>query len=217
MKIIFSILFLVCALFIYQFNAIQLWLLERNYSWTMAKALPYIFAVIIGILLAYTFAKGFKLKSKVLKFGVVTSLFALPFALVFALNPIYDGDFSSQGVDVASSKVTTDSKYNLMVITIPDCPFCLESIARLKMIKKQHPEAQILFSVCSSDTSKLELYKEQIAGAFDIELAAQLEESVKLANGSFPTFFRVEKGVPVYKWSNNQFGAGAIDDFIGGL
>jgi hypothetical protein len=103
------------------------------------------------------------------------------------------------------------------VITIPDCPYCLESIGRLKMIKKQQPEIDILFSVCTTDPGKLELYKEVIGGDFDIEVAPNPEESMKFAGGSFPAFFRVTQGNPVYHWSNNQFGAGAIDDLIGGL
>lgn len=217
MKIIFSIFLLATAYVVYQFQAITLWLIEHRYSWTMAKALPYVIVAVLGIFLAYLFAKSFKMKSTILKATLVTILFALPFAVTFALHPIYEGDFSSNGEEVANSTVSTDSKYNLMVITIPDCPFCLESIDRLKMIKKQNPDASILFSVCTSDSAKLDLYREVIAGDFDIELAKNPEESVKLANGSFPTFFKIEKGQPVYKWGNDQFGAGAIDNYIGGL
>ncbi|MNX99847.1 hypothetical protein D3C86_1323150 [compost metagenome] len=71
----------------------------------------------------------------------------------------------------------------------------------------------MLFSVCSSDAQKMALYKELIAGDFDIALAKDIDASVDLAEGHFPTFVHIEEGKPVYKWSNDQFGSGAIDEF----
>jgi hypothetical protein len=100
----------------------------------------------------------------------------------------------------------------LLIVTIPDCPFCLESITRLKLIKKRNPTIKMLFSVCSEDEQKLNLYRGLIAGDFDIALAKDIEASVKLAEGHFPTFVQLKKGLPSYKWSNDQFGAGAIDE-----
>ena len=71
----------------------------------------------------------------------------------------------------------------------------------------------MLFSVCSSDKEKMTLYKELIAGDFDVALAKDLNGSVALAEAHFPTFVQIDEGKPVYKWSNDQFGAGAIDAF----
>ena len=87
----------------------------------------------------------------------------------------------------------------------------MEAITRLKLIKKRNPSIRMLFSVCTRDKQKLTLYKELIAGDFDIELAKDAEASVRLAEGHFPTFVQLKKGLPAYKWSNDQFGAGAID------
>jgi hypothetical protein len=181
----------------------------------MSKLLPYITLAIEGILLAYSFAKGFKIKSRAAKVLVLLILFATPFTTGFILHPIYQGDFSSEGTEVTATKVKADEKYDLLIVTIPDCPYCLESIFRLKLIKKRNPEVKMLFSVCSENAQKLSLYKELIAGDFDIALAKDIEASVNLAEGHFPTFVRLKKGVPTYKWSNDQFGAGAIDQFEG--
>ncbi|WP_300666768.1 hypothetical protein [Fluviicola sp.] len=219
MKIIFSILLIVCAATLFTFNSLESTLLESGFSWTMSKMLPYLILGFGGILLAYAFAKGFKIKSKIVKVVVVLVLLASPFALGFAFHPIYQGDFSSEGADLAKEKiiVKTDPKYDLLVITIPGCPFCLQSIEHLKLIKKHSPDLKILFSVCSPNKKDLDLYRGLIADDFDIALAKDIDASVDLAEGHFPTFVQLKKGIPAYKWSNDQFGVGAIDKLLGEL
>lgn len=217
MKIIFSILLIVCAATLFTFNSLESTLLESGFSWTMSKMIPYLILGFGGILLAYSFAKGFKLKPKFVKIIIVVFLLALPFVIGFALHPIYQGDFSSEGTELANEKVKIDPKYDLLVITIPGCPFCLESIAHLKLIKKHSPDLKILFSVCSVNKNDLDLYKGLIAGDFDIALAKNVDDYAELAEGHFPTFVQLKKGVPTQKWSNDQFGVGAIDKLIGEL
>ena len=215
MKIIFAIVLILCGLTVYKFADLEISMLNNGFSWTMSKILPYLALAAGGIILAYSFAKSFKIKSKAIKFVTVLILFAAPFAIGFALNPIYEGDFSSEGKKVESTSLKTDEKSGLMVITIPDCPYCLGSIGKLKLIKKRNPDMKILFSVCTTSAQKMSLYKEAITGDFDIELAENEQESVKLAEGSFPAFVQLKKGIPVYKWSNDQFGAGATDKLEG--
>lgn len=217
MKILFFVVLILTGFTIYSFQSFELGLLNNGFSWTMSKLLPYITLFIEGILLAYSFAKGFKFKPRIVKILVVIILLAAPFAEGFREYPIYEGDFSSEGTTVSESTVKVDPKYDLLIVTIPDCPFCLESIFRLKQIKKRNPSVNMLFSVCSSDKQKLNLYKQIIAGDFDIALAKDLDASVQLAEGHFPTFVQLKKGNPVYRWSNDQFGAGAMDEFESGI
>jgi hypothetical protein len=212
MKILFSLVLIICGITLFAFKSFESSLLDSGFSWTMSKLLPYLTLAIGGILMAYSFIKGFKIKSRILKLIAGLVLFAAPFAIGFALHPIFDGDFSSEGTEVKESTVKVDAKYDLLIVTIPDCPFCLESITRLKLIKKRNPTIKMLFSVCSEDEQKLNLYRGLIAGDFDIALAKDIEASVKLAEGHFPTFVQLKKGLPSYKWSNDQFGAGAIDE-----
>lgn len=213
MKILFFIILIISGVTLYTFKSFELSLLNNGFSWTMSKLLPYLTLAIGGILLSYSFAKGFKIKSKLVKILAVLVLFAAPFSVGFVLHPIFEGDFSSEGTEIKETTVKADEKYDLMIITIPDCPYCLESIFRLKLIKQRNPSVKMLFSVCTTDEQKLSLYKELIAGDFDVAMAKDLEASVQLAEGHFPTFVKLKKGLPVYKWSNDQFGAGAIDEF----
>lgn len=217
MKILFFLLLIISGVTIYNFKSFELDLLNNGFSWTMSKLLPYITAVVEGILLAYSFAKAFKFKPKIVKILAVLILFAAPFAIGFVLHPIFEGDFSSEGTEIKTSTVKVDEKYDLLIVTIPDCPFCLESIFRLKQIKKRNPAVKMLFSVCTTNKQKLSLYKQLIAGDFDIAMAEDIDASVQLAEGHFPTFVQLKKGLPAYKWSNDQFGAGALDEFESGI
>lgn len=212
MKILFFIILIISGVTLFTFKSFESSLLDSGFSWTMSKLLPYLTLAIGGILLAYSFIKGFKIKSLIVKIIVGLVLFATPFAIGFVLHPIFEGDFSSEGTEVKESAVKVDAEYDLLIVTIPDCPFCLESITRLKLIKKRNPNIKMLFSVCSGEEQKLELYRGLIGGDFDIALAKDIEASVKLADGHFPTFVQLKKGLPTYKWSNDQFGAGAIDE-----
>ena len=213
MKILFFIILIISGITLYTFKSFEMGLLNNGFSWTMSKLLPYLILGIGGILLAYSFAKGFKIRAKIVKVLGVIILLAAPFAVGFMLHPIYDGDFSSEGTKVKVSTVKMDEKYDLLIITIPGCPHCLASIEKLKKIKERNPDVNMLFSVCSSEKRDLEVYKTLIAEKFDIELAKDLEASVKLAEGRFPTFVQVKKGLPAYKWSNDEFGVGALDQF----
>ncbi|WP_430404527.1 hypothetical protein [Fluviicola sp.] len=217
MKILFSLVLIICGITLFTFKSFESSLLNSGFSWTMSKLLPYLTLAIGGILLVYSFIKGFKIKSRIVKFVVGLVLFATPFAVGFVLHPIYQGDFSSEGTEVKESTVKVDEKYDLLIVTIPNCPYCLESITRLKLIKKRNPNIKMLFSVCAEEEQRLSLYRELIAGDFDIALAKDIEASVKLAEGHFPAFVKLKKGLPTYKWSNDQFGAGAIDELEGDL
>ncbi|WP_341901749.1 hypothetical protein [Fluviicola taffensis] len=217
MKILFSLVLIICGITLFTFKSFESSLLDSGFSWTMSKLLPYLTLAIGGILLVYSFIKGFKIKSRIVKLVVGLVLFATPFAVGFVLHPIYQGDFSSEGTEVKESTVKVDEKYDLLIVTIPNCPYCLESITRLKLIKKRNPNIKMLFSVCAEEEQRLSLYRELIAGDFDIALAKDIEASVKLAEGHFPTFVKLKKGLPTYKWSNDQFGAGAIDELEGDL
>lgn len=212
MKILFSLVLIICGITLFAFKSFESSLLDGGFSWTMSKLLPYLTLAIGGILLAYSFIKGFKIKSRIVKGIIGLVLFAAPFAVGFALHPIFEGDFSSEGTEVKESTVKVDAKYDLLIITIPGCQYCLASIERLKLIKKRNPDIKMLYTVCSSEKRDIELYKSLIAGDFDIELAQDIEASVKLAEGHFPTFVQLKKGLPAYKWSNDQFGAGSIDE-----
>ena len=199
-------------LFITFFKKIELISLNLGLSWTFSKILPYFILCLCGILLFIQFIKiNF---NKYIKFIGGFKLLFLPFVIGFILNPIYEGDFSEEGTNIKTNFSPTDFKNDgLTVVTIPDCPFCFGAIEKLKIIKKRNPKLNIDFVVCSINKQYIKNYIKEINGEFSIRLANNPEELAKTSGFKFPTFFKVEKKKPTYKWSNDQFGVRAIDGF----
>ena len=150
---------------------------------------------------------------KWVKNSIGTLSFIVPFGLGFSLNPIYEGDFSKQGTSIVKNASPADFKKDgLMVITIPNCPFCFGSIQKLKLIKRRQPALEIDFVVCANNKEYLQKYKKEINGSFPIRIADNADSLVFTANFRFPAFVLVKNKKPNYVWSNDQFGVRAIDE-----
>lgn len=199
---IFSILF---------FKDIELSLFNSGSSWTTSKALPYLTTIILGITIALNTYKILGVK-KVYKLILVTILLILPFTISFALHPIYEGDFSKNGKVLESKSYSENSfEHGLMVITIPNCPYCYQAIDQVKKLALRNPDLKIEYVVCSSDTNTISAYKKEIEGLFNIRLAKDRNKLAKVADGGFPAFVQIKNNNFIYKWSNSQFGVRALD------
>lgn len=187
-------------------------LLELGLSHTWSKMLPYLLVILFGLLLARLVYKKFRSNKKV---GVVLSLFFLivPFIAYFTVSPIYQGDFGKNGKKQSfRTAKSTLFHEGLLVIAIPGCPYCLESIASLKMMKKRRPNLKIEFGVIgSTDKSVIEGYKKEIDGKFKISTIKNESAFTANTGNSFPTFVMIKKGKAVYSWTNNKFGVRAKD------
>jgi thiol-disulfide isomerase/thioredoxin len=126
-------------------------------------------------------------------------------------SPIYEGDFSNQSKHVRLTGELLTEKPTLVVITIPNCPFCLGSIQRMKILKKRNPAIQIRYIVCATDTEALTTYKKESGGFFPVELAKDPAKMEQTANYAFPTFILIKKGQS-RSWSNDSFGVLALDE-----
>lgn len=188
-------------------------LLGVGLSHSLSKVLPYILVVLLGVFLARMVYGRFRSNKKT---GIVLSIFFLiaPFIAYFAVNPIYQGDFGKNGREQSFRNAKTTMFHDgLLVLAIPGCPFCMESIEGLKQMKKRRPELKIEFSVFgTSDKELLKGYKKAIDGKF--KLTTLRNETAFTANtgNSFPTFVMIKKGKAVYSWSNNDFGVRAKDE-----
>lgn len=195
-------------------SGIEQFFLNAGFSWTLSKALPYVIAVILGIILAWAFRKKLT-KNMLIKWLFRVTLLVLPFGLYFAFVPIYQGDFSnvSEKVD-RSESIAELGESRLVVITIPNCPYCYESIDKMTLLKNRLPDAQIDYIVCgSNDEMSTEWYQEKGGDAIDVKLADSSNALAKLASGTFPTYVLVgSKKKPVTVWSNENFGVSAMDE-----
>ncbi|MFA7273167.1 MAG: hypothetical protein WC044_04825 [Crocinitomicaceae bacterium] len=188
-------------------------LLNLGLSFTLSKLLPYLTMVVIGVLLLRWALRSNRIQNKIAKISIGVLLLLLPFGVYFALNPIYQGDFSTNGkkIMVLNSK-TILMKDGLLVLAIPGCPYCFESIAALKEMKKHDPSLKIQFAVTGTeDKSTIEPYVKEADGKFKVVLMENTKALVGETGGKFPTFIMVNKGKAVYAWTNDQFGVRAKD------
>lgn len=175
-------------------------------SWTLSKILPFIIALLLGVLVFLYLRQ----KSKVLKWIGGASILVFP-VIYFAINPIYEGDFTNDFHDVNTSEV--DVKFangKLTVLAIPNCPFCYESINRLKLVSDRAGGKEFDFLVLTSDRNNLEFYKEIGNGTLNIDNVTEFEEYTKLSKGRYPTFV-YRDGDNLKVWSNRGFGVVALD------
>ena len=160
-----------------------------------------------GIFLSYLFSKT---NTKVRLFRYF--IWAIPFAIYFAFNPIFEGDFSNNYRELPIKKGLIQAESNqLIVVTIPGCPFCMASIKTIKEIQNRVPNLNVKYVVCSSDTTAVALYKEEIKGSFPITIAPNLKEYARITQGKFPSYMLISKSF-VRIWSNDGFGAIAKDE-----
>lgn len=186
--------------------------LNLGLSYTWSKLLPYILLTIAGILIGvFLFKRSKSLLAKIL--SIIT--IGIPFGIYFAINPIYQGDFSNESRIVEHTAATSELTGNkLVVISLPGCHFCEESVERLKEVKKHDKNIKIEYVVTSSDAETLDFYKEIIKGEFPLRLAENPEAMVNLAQGHFPSFVLIREKKPMKVWVNNTFGVRALDEVV---
>jgi len=179
----------------------------------MSKVLPYLIMVLVGIVLWVIAKKVLKSINKFLRWGLLLLAFIIPFGIYFSISPIYEGDFSNNSIEVSRSDANAElNGKKLVVITIPGCPFCLEAIDQLLVMKGRVPKIEIEYIVCGSDSTSLDWYKEKAGSEISVKLAANKEEMAKIAQHAFPTFVLVDNNHPLKTWPNDSFGVFAKDE-----
>ena len=202
---------LIVVLTVFRFQELEQYLLGTSVSWSFSKLAPYLTLLIGGLLIALWFRKYIAIP-KVIKQILFWVILVIPFVVGFIFNPIFEGDFAKKGKEITKEIELEDFvNTDLLVISIPGCPYCHGSVPSLKLLKERNPNLRIRMVVCSSDPKELEPYKEQVGSSFDLQLASDGDSLATLAGFSFPTFVMVKNNLPSKKWSNDQFGVGAKD------
>lgn len=199
---------------ILKFKAFEHTLIEYGVSWTLSKLIPYFTLLLLGFIMARWFRRWIIFKLPYVRRIVFFSVLLLPLIVGFAIHPIYQDDFA-EGTEITDAKKLSDFRNaHLVVITIPDCPYCFESISKLKVLKERNPKMKIKFVVCTK-TANLSTYRKEAGNAVTVVKANNPETLAEMAEGRFPTFMLVKSGKPVYRWFNDQFGVRALDKLEG--
>ncbi len=177
------------------------------YYWTFSKIIPYIVSIVGGIFLSYLLSKSTS-KIRIIRFFI----WLIPLVIYFIFNPVYEDDFSNNYREIHLKKELVSSNENqLIVITIPNCLFCFESIKTIKEIKKRVPTLNVKYIVCSKDSSSIDLYKKEIDGSFQISNCQNPKEWGGICQGKFPSYLLIaNKSNRI--WSNDNFGTFVKDE-----
>ncbi|MFN5415514.1 MAG: hypothetical protein ACK5B9_00550 [Flavobacteriia bacterium] len=150
--------------------------------------------------------------SKTLKVILSFILFVAPFSVCFAFYPIYEGDFSKEGKKAQSEiKMEEFNNIDFVVLTIPGCPFCHESISKVNLMQERTPKLKIKYIVCTSNLAAKAEYRKALNPKIKVELGRNLTQLLSLSEGKFPCFVKINHSKAIYKWHNNQFGTRAKD------
>ncbi len=194
-------------------NSIELFLLDSGLSWTMSKMLPYIFMVLIGLIIVLLLKKRLTKLGFILRLLIKLTIVLIPFVVYFAIAPIYQGDFSNNSIEIEKIKDYSELKgKKLVVLTIPGCPYCYEALGRMKKLKERVPNIEIEYLVCHPDEETTTWYKDEAGKDVEVKLAVNPDAMAQLAVGSFPTFVLVEEDQKLRTWSNDNFGVSAMDE-----
>ena len=196
-------------------SAVELFFLNIGLSYTLSKVMAYLLFPLIGFVIWLIIRKRIKRKG----ISVITlAVLCLGFFFAYFIQyPIYEGDFSNNSKPVEVKSELDQIKENkLVVISIPNCPFCQQSIGRMLDFQRRHPKVKIEYRVCVNDSlaeQAVNYYSELAKNKIPITQAKAGKQLAGIADMSFPTFVLITKSKKV-KWSNDNFGAGALDEVV---
>jgi len=194
-------------------NSIEILFLDNGLSWTWSKITPYLISFVLGFILVLFLKKKIANYGKLLRIFFQLFAFSFFFILYFSFYPIYEGDFTNSSVLIERTKENSElTGQKIVVLSIPGCPYCYESINRMNKLIERNPSINVEYLICSDDESSLEWYKEGVGNNISVSLAKAPDNMAQLAEGSFPTFVLVDDESKLKVWSNSSFGVLAMDE-----
>jgi thiol-disulfide isomerase/thioredoxin len=170
---------------------------------------------VIGFLIWLVFRK--KINKKWLKISTLLASVLIPFFAYFAFNPIYSGDFSNNSELLkVKSELDDYPSPKLIVVSIPNCPYCQESVGRMIELKKRFPKLNVEYLICVNDSlaeKAIESYQELSQNKLSFKQAKEGEKLGNMVHMSFPTFVLISDTQKLM-WSNDNFGVGALDEVV---
>ena len=184
-------------------------------SFTLSKFLPYLLTILIGVICAKLLSKRIS-ASKIIR-NIFTVLIAiLPFGIYFAIHPIYQGDFSNEGVLIEKKLVLPKDK-DLLIVALADCPYCIQSQETIKLIHKKNPKIKAEYIIMNGTKQDSIRYAEMLKGFATCRTQKNNVVLMQTIHGSFPSYIFVQKGKFKKVWNNDNFGVLAWDELVSSL
>jgi len=181
-------------------------------SFTLCKFIPYLLTILIGIVCAKLLSKHIS-ASKIIRNIFITLITILPFGIYFAINPIFQGDFSNEGV-LIKKKLELPKNNDLLIIALADCPYCIQSQETVKLIHQKNTKIKAEYLIVNGTKQDSIRYARMLNGFASCRTIKNSIPLLQSIQGSFPSFILVRKGKLNKVWSNNTFGVRAWDEVV---
>jgi glutaredoxin len=198
-------------------NNLEIFLSHLSFSWTEAKLIPFILAIIIGLFFSVIFFKRIKTLKSV-KIFISFVLFVFPFAIYFAYAPIYSGDFSNSFYRKQLKNEFPTAK-KLSVYVLPTCPYCIQATSTLVAMMQKNKQINLEINVLCSNAKEADKYLNLMKGyglvkvrSDNPEYLIRHKDLLKLTEGQFPTYILSENKMVLKAWHNDTFGVDAMDE-----
>lgn len=198
-------------------NNLEIFLSHLGFSWTEAKLIPFILAIIIGLFFSLIFYRRIKILKSV-KVFISLVLFVLPFALYFAYAPIYSGDFSNSFYRKQLKNEFPTAK-KLSVYVLPTCPYCIQATSTLMAMMQKNKHIILEINVLCSNAKEADKYLNLMKGFGLVKVRidhpsylVRHKDLLKLTEGQFPTYILSENKKVIKAWHNDTFGVDAMDE-----
>ena len=183
--------------------------LSLGVSFVWSKILPLVLLFFTGV---FSFVLVWKyIRLKVLRVILAIFLPVVPALIHFAIYPIYEGDIYDMSRKTHSTR-SFPKERQLSVYALPNCPYCLESIALLNdLVEGQHSKVKVSYLVLGSAVKDSLKYRKLLHPNIELKRLSMDTTILFLTEGAYPTFVFSENGKAICAWDNNSFGAKAWD------
>jgi len=202
-KILFVVFLVIVVLLLLPqgYDGLRSVLLNSGFKWTSTEWTYYFLLIVFGIALGIMTARLVSHSAGWKRIAASVAVAIFPFAIGFIQHPIYEDMLWNLSQDMTKVEATVDyNDTDLVLIAIADCPYCRRAIKEMKALHKRDPQLRMRMVVCTSDSTWLEPYKEEAAGAFEVVLADNMDVMATHAGGHFPAYVLVRDGKPVCLW-----------------
>ena len=203
--------FTLYVLFVLFHKSITINTLNLGSSWTFSFTAPYILSLIAIFLFAYQFNSVFKQKlnsfSKIIS---IVSFFVLG-GIAFAVNPIYEGDFSNTYDEIVITGTKEVVPEGLTMLALPGCPHCYGRIGTLNRLLKRNPGLKIQIIFQANAESVIAEYESKLLSNISVLVYENDKMLNQLGIRKYPAFLYNNNEGLLHKWKNDDFGNPALD------
>jgi len=212
-RIVLSALTLSALIFFH--NSIISFGLTSGLSFTFSKILPYMLEFFAVCLIIFNVYRQYLTGTSLIVRRMVSILILFGGSgIAFAVNPIYEGDFSHQYREISLAGENADTfQHGLTMIALPGCPHCFAKLEEMKRVSKIYPSLPMYVLVINDDELAIEKYRKASEGLIQVDLFPKSTLLRKIIQGGYPNLMYKSNGSSsqLINWSNSGFGSASWD------